>query len=384
MNIEGQLTIQLTFGDNGIHCKISSSRPLHASRIFIGKPIDTVLQTLPLLFNICGKAQVIAALRAAESLLNQQVEPEVESQREALIWLESLREQLWQIILEYPQYLGENVDTTLITQPTQAINQLSQVINKNGNLLTRAATANSIKQQKTWQTLKQTIEKNILAASSQQWLDTAWNIDDWANQQQSLAARFVFWLQQQTWKQAGASLIPALSNWDDQQLQQRLYTEGDSFTHLPDWNGMPHEVSWFTQQLHHPLLKSLSEECGNGIYTRVIARLIGIADLVQQLDNFFAGERKTLAYPANNGIAHVNAARGRLTHAIKMSGEMVERLHILAPTEWNFHPNGATARGLENLQDTTTKELEQQAHCLIHAIDPCVGYTLSVTAPALA
>ena len=384
MNIEGQLTIQLTFGDNGIRCKISSSRPLHASRIFIGKPIDTVLQTLPLLFNICGKAQAIAALRAAESLLNQQAEPEVESQREALIWLESLREQLWQIILEYPQYLGENVDTTLITQLTQAISQLSQAINKNGNLLTRAATANSIKQQKTWQTLKQTIEKNILAASSQQWLDTAWNIDDWASQQQGLAARFVFWLQQQTWKHAGASLIPALSNWDDQQLQQHLYTEGDSFTHLPDWNGMPHEVSWFTQQLHHPLLKSLSEECGNGIYTRVIARLIGIADLVQQLDNFFAGERQTLAYPANNGIAHVNAARGRLTHAIKMSGEMVERLHILAPTEWNFHPNGATAKGLENLQGTTTKELEQQAHCLIHAIDPCVGYTLSVTAPALA
>lgn len=385
MSIEGQLSIRLSLHEDKLKCELASSRPLHASRLFIGKPIDSVLSTIPMLFNICGKAQTIATLRAAESYMDQTANEAVEIQREALIWLESLREQLWQILLEWSKHLAEVIDAQLMASISQAIHKLSQSINRNESLLRRNAVSNIINQQESWHSLKQTIENNVLGEPHQHWLDKPLlDIEYWANKKANVASRFVHRLQQQAWKNAGTSSIKPLTTWDNPLLQKRLSTEQYDFTQTPEWNGQAQEVSWFSSQQHHPMVEKLLKTHGNSIYTRVITRLVGVADLTQKLDRFFSHSEQTFHYQASNGMAHVEATRGRLTHNIRMNGDTVEQLNILAPTEWNFHPQGVAATGLENLQATKTKELEQQAHCLIHAIDPCVGYTLSVTTPALA
>ena len=385
MSIEGQLSIKLNLSEGRLKCELSSSRPLQASRLFIGKPIDSVLKTIPMLFNICGKAQAIATLRAAESYTGQTANESVEIQREALIWLESLREQLWQILLEWPKNLAETVDAPLMASISQSIHKISQSINHNDSLLRRDSVVNIINQQEAWHSLKQIIENDVLGEPYQHWLnEPLLDIEHWATKKANLASRFVHWLQQQIWQNTGTSPIAPLTRWDNSQLQKRLTTEQYDFTQTPDWNGQAHEVSWFSSQQYHPMVEQLLKMHGNGIYTRVITRLVGLADLTQKLDRFFSHSEQSFHYQASNGMAHVEAARGRLTHNIKMNGGTVEQLNILAPTEWNFHPNGVAATGLENLQGTTTKELEQQAHCLIHAIDPCVGYSLSISTPSIA
>lgn len=62
--IEGQLNIDLY--PNKIaqaRVEISSSRPLQASRVMIGKTPEEVLKVLPLMYNVCGVAQARTSLR---------------------------------------------------------------------------------------------------------------------------------------------------------------------------------------------------------------------------------------------------------------------------------------------------------------------------------
>ena len=78
------------------------------------------------------------------------------------------------------------------------------------------------------------------------------------------------------------------------------------------------------------------------------------------------------------GIGQVEAARGRLVHCVELERGVVKHYQILAPTEWNFHPLGVVARGLETLTTKNEILLRKQADLLINAIDPCVGYDITV------
>ncbi|HFD31930.1 MAG TPA: hypothetical protein ENJ28_04350 [Gammaproteobacteria bacterium] len=379
MSIEGQLNILLTINHAKVKCQLSSSRPLQASQIFIGKPIDTVLQTLPMLFNICGKAQATATLRAYESIANKAVDIAIEQQREALIHLESLREQLWKIILDWAKYLDEPSDAALLSTLTQLINKISQGINRNKTLLTRSPRLNKTDSfVADWQSLKALLEEKILIGKSQQWLSCSPEFIEGLKHQDKQTTRFLVWLAQQVDFETGASSVKSLMKWDNKQLKQRLDHENYTFTASPDWQGEVQEVSWFSLQTQHPLVADLLDQYGNSIYTRMVARLVGIADLIKKLDDFFLGSAPALAYKANNGMAHINAARGRLTHRLKMDGDKVKQLNILAPTEWNFHPQGVVVKSLEGLQANHVDQLKLQAELLIHAVDPCVGYQLHI------
>ena len=61
-----------------------------------------------------------------------------------------------------------------------------------------------------------------------------------------------------------------------------------------------------------------------------------------------------------------------------MDGNHIERFYILAPTEWNFHPQGVAVDSLNNLDRDDLSTLQLQADLLIHAIDPCVDYQLQI------
>lgn len=74
-------------------------------------------------------------------------------------------------------------------------------------------------------------------------------------------------------------------------------------------------------------------------------------------------------------IAWCEMARGLLLHWVQLDGHgAVAQYRVLAPTEWNFHPQGALALGLAALgaQDSAA------AHTLAAAFDPCVAYRVTV------
>jgi Ni,Fe-hydrogenase I large subunit len=65
-------------------------------------------------------------------------------------------------------------------------------------------------------------------------------------------------------------------------------------------------------------------------------------------------------------------------HWVQLDSQgQVDAYQVVAPTEWNFHPDGALAQALIQLsrQDTT------QATLLSKAFDACVDCQVSLTAP---
>ncbi len=79
------------------------------------------------------------------------------------------------------------------------------------------------------------------------------------------------------------------------------------------------------------------------------------------------------------GVAQIEAARGRLIHAVEMEAGKVARYRILAPTEWNFHPSGAVAQGLARIAASEKREAcASLAKLLAISADPCVGAEVRV------
>jgi len=66
-------------------------------------------------------------------------------------------------------------------------------------------------------------------------------------------------------------------------------------------------------------------------------------------------------------------ARGLLLHWVQLDGDgAVRDYRVLAPTEWNFHPDGALARAVAALAPVDL----DAARLLAAAYDPCVTCTV--------
>ena len=82
--------------------------------------------------------------------------------------------------------------------------------------------------------------------------------------------------------------------------------------------------------------------------------------------------------PPGVGIAQVEAARGRLIHFVETEERHVRRYQIVAPTEWNFHPDGVLVRGLTGLPVDGPEAALRTAELFVHAVDPCVQCDIEV------
>jgi len=78
----------------------------------------------------------------------------------------------------------------------------------------------------------------------------------------------------------------------------------------------------------------------------------------------------------SDGVSQVEAARGRLIHRVEIEQDVISNYQILAPTEWNFHPQGLIKESLAHISAKNDKQWQHIAHLIINAIDPCVGYQL--------
>ena len=76
------------------------------------------------------------------------------------------------------------------------------------------------------------------------------------------------------------------------------------------------------------------------------------------------------------GCGSVQAARGLLVHHVRLEDDRIADLRILAPTEWNFHPDGPLALGLLGIP--AGDDLEWRARLLCLALDPCVACVIRV------
>ena len=84
------------------------------------------------------------------------------------------------------------------------------------------------------------------------------------------------------------------------------------------------------------------------------------------------------AVPVAHGIgrALVETARGLLMHEVVLDGDVVADYLIVAPTEWNFHPQGVLHDRLLGADARDRDALQKQVARLVTTLDPCVPWEL--------
>jgi Ni,Fe-hydrogenase I large subunit len=155
------------------------------------------------------------------------------------------------------------------------------------------------------------------------------------------------------------------------------------FSRAPTWDGTPVETGALARMRSQPLVAELAARDGNSVATRMTARLAELATLLQELAAGPMDERSTswiqaMTLAPDEGVGAVQTARGLLLHRVRLAGGRVAHYQIVAPTEWNFHSDGALVRGLRGLVTDDIPILEQRARLVVQALDPCVACTIEV------
>ncbi len=392
MNIEGQLQIGLFIvSDKVIKADISSSRPLHVARVLHGKSTREALQPVPRLYSLCGTAQSHAAVLACEQALGLRAAPATALAREMLVWLETARDHLWRILLDWPVFLGEAADKTAVAGLSRLLPELRQALFGGRDPFQPGVEplVDDKAMTRLFARIERLLEQQVFDQSLQQWLEISdvAGLAQWSAHGRTVAARLLNRLQQDGWQNVGASRVDFLPVLDDARLH-RCFTAPDAaqFIARPTWSGQCRETTPLSRQRAHPLVQSLFREHGNGLLTHMTARLVELATIPSSSRRSAAALAENRPEPltagcsaaSGVGLGQVEAARGHLVHRAVIANDRVDAYQILAPTEWNFHPHGVVAQGLVSLGSGGEAVLRRKAALWINAVDPCVGYELRV------
>lgn len=389
--VEGELLIDLHWR-NGVvtEAAVSSTRPLRMPKVFIGKPFTEVLSTLPLIYNICGMAQGCAAIQAVEQALPRPASLSLRRKRRMLVAFETIKEQLWRIELDWARFLDRAPDHGFVAQILKLMREFRATLFSRvdpflfGGLETDV---NGVILDSQLDELEYLLKNRVFSEPTQRWLDLADRqaLSQWSGQRETLAQEMIYQVQQRYPAGFGRNRIhPLPEELEPEYLQQRFCADdAELFIAQPDWLGSPRETSSFTRRCSHPLIRDLSVEHGNGLLPRLAARLIELAELVQEIrsgyESLYGDDiQPATELAAGTGISQVDAARGRLVHRVELDGDQVANYQILAPTEWNFHSRGVLVESLQGIPTDSAITLRSTADLLITSIDPCVGYRLMI------
>jgi hypothetical protein len=152
------------------------------------------------------------------------------------------------------------------------------------------------------------------------------------------------------------------------------------FTRRPLWRGRCAETGSWTR------LGQTQPERLNSAWLRLGARLAELVRLALPDAPGRCGAHwlamGSLPTAPRSGLAWIEMARGLLIHQVQLdaSGSTVLSCQVLAPTEWNFHPQGAVAEALESMPAHASDAVIRTIEGLLSAYDPCVQHELNTSA----
>lgn len=384
MSMEGGIRIDLRLADDAVQDVIMvSSRPVHASRVLEGKPVEEALALLPLLFSVCATAQSCAGVRACEQALGIAETAAATRRRDLLVKLEALREHLWRIFLDWPKRLGEEPGRATMQQVIRLQGALSGVLDPGQNLFSPGADPGGM-DDGSWQLLTEKLAE-LLEAKLFGQLPSAWlegmdvaALEAWSANTPTVAARLLRLVLERSWAGVGNDAVASLPSMEACELADSFADA--AFVEAPLWRGEPRETTALTRQ-QGPLIQALQQRWGKGLLPRLAARLVEVARLCMDLQILSAEPPPSLHCPswAGLGLGQAEAARGRLIQLVLIEDRRIRQYRILAPTEWNFHPWGVVARGLGELHGSRAG-IREQAELFVESIDPCVSYELNLHA----
>lgn len=359
--------------------EVLSTRKVRACRILEGRELSDAVECVPRLFSVCGTAQLLAARTACEQAVGYVPDPGVPARRRVRLLAETLREHCRTVMVDWSALLGETPQVVDFIAVQQALQDLQRhPMQESAREATLQPAVTKLR--------KAVYEPLVLEALP---LADEDRLRAWAGAGRSPAARLFRWVLETGIADFGRSDVEVLPVFGPSDLSAVLSADEDGeFVARPSWQGRVYETGPLARMRHYPLVAELFERYGNGLLTRLAARLVELLELPERImaelpslpDTLQDMEPSALdmANGTGVGLAVVEAARGRLVHRVEAVAGKVARYQILAPTEWNFHPDGALVRGLLGARVEDAAIFRRHASLLVAALDPCVGYEVTV------
>ena len=324
----GAVDIHFRVGDDGrvTTATVACRRP-SAAVLFRGRPVDSLLSLLPLVFALCGKAQGAAIRAALAAARGEAMAPQLQSP----IAAEAAGEHLLHLLGEEQRELLARV-----WRDTQAAGPAAQ---ESARALLGLAGEKFLQMNSTAQLSRWVEGGSPLAQRYQQVADV--ELPGW----QSRA-------------------LPDLSAAQSLALWPQL---DEVFARAPTFAGSPAETGAWARQAQHPLVRALA---ASPLRARWIARLLEWVAWCYATP--LVGRVSSVSMAPGVGRSAVDTARGLLLHQIRVSANyLVDELIIVAPTEWNFHPDGALVGWLQAGVEA------EMIPAIVRSLDPCVASRLS-------
>ena len=367
--LEGRLEVHVHWdGERIVSAEPRSARPVDACRVLVGRRAEEALAMVPMLFSLCGRAQAAVAAHA----LAAAGEPQVAPLPDRAVAVESVLESLWRLLHDLPRALGEAPNIERFAPVRQALL---------ASLGDDAAFPDALAQ------LQALLEQEVLGSDGPgpdpdahaAWLTAGSTpVAGWLGALEE--AGFLAW---------GTGATPLMTARPGREAlmrrpERRAGEEG--FAWRPDWLGRPVETGALAARQDEPLVRQLRAARGHDCATRLAARLVDLQLLVDGLANHAPLELSGgVGLGERIGLGWGQTARGLLLHrvALDASGSVAD-YRVLAPTEWNFHPGGALARGLEAQPVDDETRLRRGVTLAVLALDPCVAFGIEVERPRAA
>jgi len=320
--------------------RLDSSRRTDAAAPFAGRTPEQVLALVPTLFALCGTAQALASRAAFEAAAGIGPDPARRPFRRLSLLAETVAEHATTIARDWPALIGESPNLAAARDVRGALADIRK-----------------------GPCSREAVEAALASAEA------------------AIARQPVDRLIERV---AGA--IPGFGRMPFRpmpaggppDLADRL-AEGGDYLAAPDCGGIVFETGALARHHAAPALAELMAAHGNGLLPRMTARRVEMTEalremhaLVQDLSPCAADAPIT---GSGRGLGVVEAARGLLAHRVELKEGRVASYRILAPTEWNFHPEGPLASGLLG---APADDIEVRARALAAALDPCVACTIAM------
>lgn len=342
-------------------------------RLLRGQRGSEVSRTLSSVFTLCAHAhRRTAELALAAAQAGSQIPV---NETPVLLWLETARDHLRSMALDWPQRLPQaHADARNLGWLSGCPLPLGSA-----SAVTDAAVA--------WQllaALRVWLEQHVLGQPVLVWLAACRDPDALAVWCHAESVRLAPAYCLAAWQPIAQTLAPqmrcldlldedpALQSARLRQLAQSLRDEPD-FVLRPTWLGQCAETGAWSR------LRQRHAQSRPSAGTRLSARWLELVELAAADPTAPSqGSAPLLATGAlklaeGQALAWCEMARGLLLHWVQLDADgRVRDYRVLAPTEWNFHPDGALAQALAALSPDDTVA----ARTLAAAFDPCVVCTV--------
>jgi hypothetical protein len=217
--------------------------------------------------------------------------------------------------------------------------------------------------------LRSLLEGPLLGCGIEQWLslESAADLEHWARSTQAaLPSECLRRLALAETDQNKIARLPPL----DAATSLAYWPEiNSSFASTPEFRGEPAQTGAICRQADHVLVRALQRAPFLQHWT---ARLSEWLRFAQADSRSLLGRVSSVCIGLGHGRAAVETGRGTLLHEVNTAGERIERYVMVAPTEWNFHPQGPAWQWLHGARVGSTAEACELAKRVAEALDPCV------------